>query len=179
MGRDRRKSPRLETLEVKQLLSNVHFDHIVANPGGPMIPAPAPFVLNGTLNGSVASFTDIPGPPETMAELFTGRVRAMGRVNGAVIDQMDANGNLIGGEIVLSNRRGSVTLGFGPGSTVSGQQAGTITVQVVRYSVVSGTGAFARASGSGTFTAVQNSGSYTAVHSTPQSSTLVLETTTS
>jgi hypothetical protein len=171
MGRDRRQSPRLETLEGKQLLSNVHFDHIV-NPGGPMI-------LNGTLKGSVASFTDIPGPPETMAELFTGRVRAMGRVNAAVIDQMDATGNLIGGEVVLTNRRGSVTLGFGPNSTVSGQQAGTITVQVVRYSVVSGTGAYARASGSGTFTAVQNSGTFTAVQSTGQSSTLVLESATS
>ena len=170
MGRDRRKSPRLETLEGKQLLSGVHFNHIVAKPVGPM-------VLNGTLNGSVATFTDIPGPPETMAELFSGRVRAMGRVNAAVIDQLDASGKLIGGEIVLQNRRGSVTLGFGPNSTISGQQAGTITIQVVRYSVVSGTGAYAHASGSGTFTTVQDSGTFTAVKSSGQRSTLVLETT--
>ncbi len=181
MGRDRRKSPRLETLEGKLLLSTVHFDHILANPGGPIRPArpAAPLVLNGTLKGDLSTYTDTPGPPETMTETFTGRTRGMGRVYVAVVDQLDASGNLIGGQVVLSNARGSVALGFGPNSTISGQQAGSITVQVVRYSVVSGTGAYARASGAGTFTAIQNSGTFTALKSTPQSSTLVLESTTS
>jgi hypothetical protein len=181
MGRDRRKSPRLEALEGKQLLSTVHFNHIVAKAGGPAVPAAraqAPLLLNGTLKGDVTSYTDTPGPPETMTETFSGRTRSMGRVRGVVIDQIDATGKLIGGQVVLTNARGSVTLGFGPDSTVSGQQAGTITIQVVRYSVVSGTGAYARASGSGVFTAIQNSGTYTAVQSTGQSSTLVLVSAT-
>ncbi len=171
MGRDRRQSPRLEALEGKQLLSAARFDHIVASA--------APLVMNGTLKGVVSSFTDLAGPPETMMEMFTGRTRSMGRVTAIVTDQIDTAGHLLGGTVVLANARGSVTLGFGPGSTISSQEVGTITDQVVRYSVVSGTGAYARASGAGTFTALQNSGTYAAATSTPASSTLVLETTTS
>jgi hypothetical protein len=185
MGRDRRQSPRLEALEGKQLLSTVHFNHIVA-PGGvvndPALRggrAPVPLVLNGTLRGDLSTYTDTAGPPETMTESFTGRTRAMGRVKAVVVDQIDAKGNLIGGQVVLTNARGSVTLGFGPDSAISGQQAGSITIQVVRYSVVSGTGAYAHRSGVGTFTAIQNTGTYTAAQSTGMSSTLVLETTTS
>ncbi|HEY2156487.1 MAG TPA: hypothetical protein VGH33_12710 [Isosphaeraceae bacterium] len=182
MGRDRRQSPRLEALEGKQLLSTVHFNHIVA-PGRGTLPIlnggrpPVPLVLNGTLKGDVSTYTDTPGPPETMTEAFSGQTRAMGRVKAVVVDQIDAKGNLIGGQVVLTNARGSVTLGFGPDSTISGQQAGSITIQVVRYSVVSGTGAYAHRSGVGTFTAIQDTGTYTAARSSGMSSTLVLEST--
>jgi hypothetical protein len=178
MGRDRRQSPRVESLEGRQLLSGVHFDHIVVNPGGPMAAAAAP-VLNGTLKGSIASFTDLAGPPETMSETFTGRVRSMGRVRAVVVDQLDTNGNLIGGAVVLNGPRGSVTLAFGPGDMISGQEVGNITMQVVRYTIASGTGAFAHATGTGTFTVLQKMGSYTAVGSAPSSSTMIIETTTS
>jgi hypothetical protein len=161
MARDRRQSPRLESLEGRQLLSAMHYDHIVAR-------AAAPVVLDGKLQGNLSSYTEAAGPPRTMSEAFSGRVRSMGRVNGVVADQVDSSGNLIGGSITLTNRRGAVVLGFGPGSTVSTQQAGTLYSQVVRYSVVSGTGAYAGAGGTGTFASLQVAN---------KSSTLVIEST--
>lgn len=152
MSRDRRRAPRLESLEGRQLLSTAHFDHIVAR-------AAPPLVLNGTMKGSLTTFLDTPGPPETLSEVFTGRARSMGAVRVVVSDQIDsATGSLLGGKVILSNPRGSVHLAFGPTSVVSNQTVGTLSTQVVHYTVVQGTGAYAGASGSGTFTVLQNNG---------------------
>jgi hypothetical protein len=161
MSRDRRRAPRLESLEGRQLLSRAHFDHIVAR-------ATPPLVLNGTMKGSLSTFLDTPGPPETLSEVFNGRARSMGAVRAVVSDQIDpTTGALLGGQVVMSNPRGSVRLAFGPNSVVSNQTAGNLATQVVRYTVAQGTGAYAGASGSGTFTVLQNNG---------KSSTLVFQT---
>ncbi len=163
MARERRRSPRLESLEGRQLLATAHFDHIVAR-------AAAPLVLNGTLRGSISTFLDTPGPPETLSEVFNGRTRSMGNVRAVVSDQVDpTTGNLLGGQVALTNGRGSVHLVFGPGDVVSQQVVGTLTTQVVRFTVAAGTGAYAGAGGSGTFTVLQNAG---------KSATLVIATST-
>jgi hypothetical protein len=151
MARDRRTAPRLESLEGKQLLTTmaqVHFDHIVQT---------AP-VLNGTFQGALSTFLDTPGPPETRSEIFYGRSRAMGAVRIVVSDQMDATGHLLGGQVVLSNPRGSIHLGFGANDLVSTQSVGSLSTQVLKYTVAAGTGAYAWASGSGTFTVLQKAG---------------------
>lgn len=158
MARDRRQAPRLESLEGRRLLSAAHFDHIVRK---------AP-VLNGTFRGSLGTFLDTPGPPETLSEVFYGRARSMGAVRAVVADQLDAAGNLLGGQVTLSNPRGTVQLGFGPGDVVSTQTVGQLSTEVVRYTVTAGTGAYAGASGSGTLTVLQKAG---------KSATLVLSST--
>ena len=164
MSRDRRRSPQLESLEGKQLLSTAHFDHIVAH-------AAPPLVLNGTMKGSLSTFLDTPGPPETMSEVFTGRARSMGAVRVALYDQIDSTtGSLLGGQVVLTNPRGSVHLTFGPQSVVSNQTVGNFSTQVVQYTVAQGTGIYAGATGTGTFTVLQNNG---------KSSTLVFQTSRS
>lgn len=151
MDRVRRRSPRLETLEGRQLLARAHFDHIIAR-------ATPPPVLNGTFQGMTSTYLDTPGPPETLSEVFSGRTRALGAVHATVSDQMDPKtGALLGGQVQMSNARGSVRLVFGPGDVVSQQFVGTLSTQVVRYTVAAGTGTYAGATGSGTITLVQNS----------------------
>lgn len=164
MARDRRRSPRLESLEGRQLLATAHFNHIVHI----IVTRPAaPLVLNGTFKGAISTYLDTPGPPETLSEVFNGRARSMGVVRAVVSDKVDpTSGTLLGGQVALSNGRGSVHLVFGPSDVVSSESVGTLTTQVVHYTVTAGTGAFAAAGGSGKFTLLQNSG---------KSATLVVE----
>jgi hypothetical protein len=148
MARDRRRSPRLESLEGRQLLATARVAHHAAPPA-----------LNGTFNGQISTYLDTPGPPETMSEVFTGRTRALGSAKAVVYDFVDpTTGALLGGQVALSNARGSVHLVFGPGDVVSTQMVGTLTTQVLRYTAAAGTGVFASATGSGTVTVLQNTG---------------------
>ena len=164
MARDRRRSPRLESLEGRQLLTAARLAH-AARPA-------APLVLNGSFNGQLSTFLDTPGPPETMSEVFNGRTRSTGAAKAVVYDFVDpTTGALLGGQVALSNARGSVHLVFGPGDVVSTQMVTkhALTTQVLRYTATAGAGALAGATGSGTITILQNTG---------KSATLVIASST-
>lgn len=163
MSRERRRSPAIEPMEGRQLLSAVHFDHIAAAAR----PAP-PLVLNGVLNGAIRSFTQSSGTPMVLSESFSGHVRSMGAVRGVIADVIGAHNALLGGGIILRNPRGAVRLAFGPGDLVSTQSIGNISSEVVHYTVADATGIYARSGGSGTFTMLQSMG---------KSSQIILETT--
>ena len=175
MARDRRRSPRLESLEGRQLLAAR-----IAHAARP----PAPLVLNGTFNGQVSSYLDTPGPPEIMSEVFSGRTRSTGAAKAVIYDIIDpTTGALLGGQVALSNARGSIHLVFGPSDVVSTQMVGTLTTQVLHYTVASGTGAYAGV-GSGPAVNVVNvpagsfasggSGTITLLQNTGKSATLVI-----
>jgi hypothetical protein len=147
MARPRARTFEVESLEGKQLLSTMHVTHHTA-------PKPAPLVLDGDLkdpSGNIIYNSDM----SQSEEQFSGHVKSMGAVTGTIFNYDPYTTPLSDPHIVLTNSRGSVTLGFGQSDVLSQSDTGTKTVSRIRFTVQSGTGAYAGASGAGVFTETQ------------------------
>jgi hypothetical protein len=147
MARRRARMFEVESLEGKQLLSTVHLTHHTA-------PTPARLVLNGDLKdptGKLVYNRDM----SQSEEQLSGHVKSMGVVTGAIFNYEPYTPPLNDPNIVLTNAKGSVTLGFGETDLLSQSDTGTKTVSRLRFTVQSGTGAYAGASGAGVFTLTQ------------------------
>jgi hypothetical protein len=126
----------VESLEGKQLLSAMHAAHHAA-PNAPAL------VLDGDLKDKNTA---------NDAEQFSGHVKGMGAVRGTVMVNYTGPNSPTDAEVVLTNSRGSVTLVAGPNDVLSVADNANNQVNTYRFTVQSGTGAYARASGAGTFT---------------------------
>jgi hypothetical protein len=76
-------------------------------------------------------------------------------VTGSVLNFNPYTTPLNDPKIVLTNSKGSVTLGIDQNDIISQRDTGTKTVTKLHYTVESGTGAYAGASGAGVFTETQ------------------------
>jgi hypothetical protein len=147
MARPHARMFEVESLEGKQLLSTMHVAHHTAR-------QPPALVLNGDLKdptGKVVYNSDMSQSTENLS----GRVKSMGVVTGSVLNYDPYTPKLNDPTIVLTNSKGSVTLGIDQNDTISQTDTGTKTVTKLHYSVESGTGAYAGASGAGVFTLTQ------------------------
>jgi hypothetical protein len=143
----------VESLEGKQLLSTMHVTHHTA-------PKPPHLVLDGDLNDPVDHVV-YSSDFSHSAEQFSGRVKGMGAVQGNMIDYVPyttLTSQPNDARIVLTNSKGSVTLGFGENDRLSQSDNGVQTVTRFRFTVQSGTGAYAGASGAGVFTETVDGG---------------------
>ena len=144
MSRHRRRSPQIESLEGKLLLSTVH-------PMGR--PQATALVLDGNLSSSVKAVKATGTTTLTISEAFTGTSRSLGRVKGTLTEVVDGTtGALLSAGFLLKNAKGSVHLAFGSNDLVAHSSDATTRRETLTYSVDSGTGAYATAAGSGTFT---------------------------
>jgi hypothetical protein len=137
----------VESLEAKQLLSMMHVTHRTA----PKAPA---FVLNGDLEDPTGKIV-YNGDMSQSTENFSGHVKGMGVVTGLVLNFDPHTTPLNDPQIVLTNSKGSVTVGIDQTDKISQTDNGTKTVTKLHYTVESGTGAYAGASGAGVFTETQ------------------------
>jgi hypothetical protein len=144
MGRPHTRMYEVESLEGKQLLSTMHVTHHTA-------PQPPALVLDGDLKdptGDIVYTSDM----SQSTEKFSGRVKGMGVVTGSIVNFDPYTTPLNDPAIVLTNSKGSVTLGIDQNDIISQTDTGTKTVSKLHYTVESGTGAYAGASGAGVFT---------------------------
>ena len=137
MSRIRRRAPQLEPLEGKVLLSTTR---AAARMAAAAVAA-QPFSILGTLKMPTASVVTFTLSGQNMGSFkLSGKLGTMGQVNGKFVALLDANNNMTSGVLVLSNRKGTVTLAM---SNDPGDQT------AYAYQVASGTGAFAAATGTG------------------------------
>jgi hypothetical protein len=137
MTRSRRGALQVEPLEGKVLLSTAR----AALAARAAEVAAQPFSIAGTLKmptTSVATFT-LNGQNMGTFRL-SGKLGSMGQVNAKFVAILDANNDMTSGVLVLSNRRGSVTLAM---------TADPADQTAYDFAVASGMGAFASAAGSG------------------------------
>ncbi len=147
MARPRARMFQVESLEGKRLLSAMHVTHHTA------AHSPA-LVLDGDLkdpSGNIVYNSDM----SQSTENFSGSVKSMGTVTGAVLNFDPYTTPLNNPQIVLTNPQGSVTLSIDQNHMISQKDAGTKTVTRMHYTVESGTGAYAGAAGTGVFTETQ------------------------
>lgn len=138
MIRTRRGALQVESLEGKVLLTTAH---PAAARAAAALVAPQAFSLAGTLKMPAASVVTFTLGSQNMGSFkLSGKVGTMGQVNGKFVAVLDGNNNMTAGVLVLSNRKGSVTMSM---STDAADQT------AYDYKVTAGTGAFAAASGSG------------------------------
>jgi hypothetical protein len=138
MSRFRRRVLQVEPLEGKVLLSTARAG---AAARAAALVAAQPFSMAGTLKMPTASVVTFTISGQNMGSFrLSGRLGTMGQVNGKFVAVLDANSNMISGVLVLSNRKGSVTLSM---SNDPGDQT------AYAFKVASGTGAFAAATGAG------------------------------
>jgi hypothetical protein len=150
MARPRARMPEVESLEGKQLLSTMHVTHPAAR-------KPAPLVLDGDLKDPVDNVA-YNSDSSHSEEQFSGKVKSMGAVQGTIVNYQPYTPPLNDPKIVLTNSRGSVTLVFGENSRISQSDIVTKVVTRFRFTVQSGTGAYAGASGAGVFTETIDTG---------------------
>ena len=147
MARPHARMFEVESLEGKQLLSTMHVAHHTAR-------QPPALVLNGDLKDPTGKVVYNSGMSQS-TENLSGRVKGMGVVTGSLLNYDPYTPKLNDPTIVLTNSKGSVTLGIDQDDTISQTDTGTKTVTKLHYSVESGTGAYAGASGAGVFTLTQ------------------------
>jgi hypothetical protein len=141
----------VEWLEGKQLLSALHVALQTA-------PKPPPLVLDGNLKDSANAVVYSDGVSHT-EEQFSGHVKSMGAVHGILIlDYSPDTNHLNYAKIVLTNSKGSVTLGYGEDAMISQSDQLTKFITRYRFNVRSGTGAYAGASGAGVYTETADGG---------------------
>jgi hypothetical protein len=137
MSRSRRGALQVEPLEGKVLLSTARARaHAVAQV------AVQPFSIAGNLQMPTSSVATFQVNGQTMGTFkVRGKLGTMGQVTGTFVAALDANNNMIAGQLVLTaGRKGSVTLSMTNHPTDQTAYA---------YTIASGTGAFASATGSG------------------------------
>jgi hypothetical protein len=138
MTRRRRGALQVEPLEGKVLLSTAAARaHAVAKHV-----APLPFSIAGTLQMPTNSVATFQLSGQNMGTFkVRGKLGTMGQVTGTFVAALDANNNMIAGQLVLTaGRKGSVTLNMTNHPTDQTAYA---------YTVIAGTGAFASATGTG------------------------------
>ena len=173
MARSRVRRFEVESLERKQLLSTMLVTHHAA------ARHPA-LVLNGNLENP-ASNVLFSGDTYNNEEHFAGRVKGMGAVYGTLILDYapdTTTPQLTSVKLVLSNAKGSVTLGDGQNAIISTTGLVTEFITKYRFNVQSGTGAYSGVSGAGTFI-VNDDQSVTADWGFPHPVYLTLHTTRS
>ncbi len=166
MARPHARMLEVESLEGKQLLSTMHVTHHTA-------PQPPALVLDGDLKDPTGDFVYTSGMIQ-ITEKYSGRAKGMGVVTGSLLNFEPYTPPLNNPEIVLTNSKGSVTLGIDQNDKISQTDTGTKTVTKLHYTVESGTGAYAGASGAGFFTETQVGNGWG-----PESDDLKLHTTSS
>ena len=147
MARPRARMFEVESLEGRQLLATMHVTHHTARQ------SPA-LILDGDLKDPTGHIVYNSGMSQS-TENLSGRVKGMGMVTGSVLNFDPYTTPLKKPKIVLTNSKGSVTLGIDQNDIISQTDTGTKTVTKLHYTVESGTGAYARASGAGVFTLTQ------------------------
>jgi hypothetical protein len=136
----------VESFEGKQLLSTMHVTHH-ARPK-----APPPVLDGGDLKDPVQHLV-YSNDVSHSEEQFSGRVKSMGAVHGnLILDDIPNTNQLNYAKIVLTNSKGSVTLGYGENAVISQSDLVTKFITRYRFTVQSGTGAYAGASGAGVYT---------------------------
>jgi hypothetical protein len=139
MSRSRRGALQVEPLEGKVLLSTAHASALAAARAAQV--AAQPFSIAGTLKMPTTSVVTFQVSGQTMGSFkLSGKLGTMGQVNGKFVALLDANNNMTSGVLVLTARKGTVTLSMSPDTTDE---------TAYDYTVSSGTGIFAAASGSG------------------------------
>jgi hypothetical protein len=145
MARPRARIIGVESLEGKQLLSTMHVTHHAAW-------QPPILVLDGDLKDPVQHVV-YSNDVSHSAEQFSGRVKSMGAVQGTLtLDYVPETNQLNYPKIVLTNSKGSVTLGYGENAVISQSDLVTKFITRYRFTVQSGPGAHAAASGTGVYT---------------------------
>ena len=147
MARPHARMFAVELLEGKQLLSTIHVSHHAAR-------QPVALVLNGDLKDPTGKVVYGSGMSQS-TEQFSGHAKGMGVVTGSLLNFEPYTPALNDPAIVLTNSKGSVTLGIDQSDVISQKDTGTKTVSKLHYTVESGTGAYAAASGAGVFTLTQ------------------------
>lgn len=142
MRRDRRPTLRIEALEGRSLLSTFAA-HRAPRPQA--LVASGPLQLEGDLEG-------FPNPGEGAGQSrLKGAVGPLGQVSATLSAPVDpGTGQLLGAEVVLKGRRGTIRLSSATEDFVSDLPGEHYSQAIARYRVRSGTGAYAGASGSGT-----------------------------
>jgi hypothetical protein len=169
MRRVSRRLPTFDLLEAKQLLSAIHFDHVILR--GHVAAPSVPVVLDGSLAGTSNSVISSTTGPETLRMGFSGLAGSMGQVTAVFTQRIAfATARIVNGSVVLKNARGSVTLGFNANGVIQNTYAPSGNTTVVAASIVSSTGAFAHASGGVTVTVNDQPGNRQ-LHLTQQSPT--------
>ncbi|HEY2156488.1 MAG TPA: hypothetical protein VGH33_12715 [Isosphaeraceae bacterium] len=142
-SRRRSRSPRLEALETRQLLSTVGHAHAhVAQPAN--TPSPAGFFTSQN-----QSTTHGAGGRETLKTTFSGSSIAEGPAT-ATVTEVARNNSLISVQAAVQTAKGSFKLAFGPSDVTKNISSAAATEIVATYHITSGTRAFAHATGTGT-----------------------------
>jgi hypothetical protein len=137
MTRRRRGALQVEALEGKVLLSTAAARARAAA----ALVAPLPFSIAGTLQMPTNTVATFQVQGQTMGTFKVhGKLGTMGQVTGTFVAALDANNNMIAGQLVLTGRKGVVTLSMK--NDPSDQTA-------YDWAVASGTKSFALASGTG------------------------------
>jgi hypothetical protein len=145
MARPRARIFEVESLEGKQLLSTMHVTHSTA-------PKPLTLVLDGDLKEPVQQVVFSNGVNHS-EERLSGSVKSMGAVQGTLIlDYIPNTDRVKDAKLILTNSKGSVTLGYGKNALISQSDLVTKFIARYRFVVQSGTGAYAGASGAGIYT---------------------------
>lgn len=136
MTRRRRGALQVEPLEGKVLLSTAS-----ARVRAAAQVAQLPFSIVGTLQMPTTTVATFQLSGQNMGTFKVhGKLGTMGQVTGTFVAALDANNDMIGGQLVLTGRKGAVTLNMT--NDPSDQTA-------YDWTVVSGTKAFAAAAGKG------------------------------
>ena len=138
MSHHRRRALQVEPLEGKVLLSTARLAHRAAAVAAL---AAQPVSIQGTLKMPTTSVVTFTLNGQNMGSYkLSGKLGTMGPVNGKFVALLDGNNNMSSGVLVLSNRKGTVTLSM---TNDPGDQT------AYAYKVTAGTGAFAAATGTG------------------------------
>ncbi len=144
MSRERRRPLRFESLEGKQLLTTFH----------PSVapPVPASLPLDGAATASAFSAQRINGNVQQVKIGLVGTAGALGRVTETLNETIDTSVEAIAkGNLVIANRLGSVTLNLTKFNIITNLTVPWNSGITANYTIVAGTGAYARSHGTGTF----------------------------
>jgi hypothetical protein len=153
MSRDRdretrRRSPRFEAMEARQVLSTAAAAHLAAAAQARAAQSQAQVTPSAFLTSDSQTTGHAPGGREVLKTTFSGSANNEGPAQ-ATSTEVATRNRLISVQIVLQTAHGSVRMAFGP-SDVTQSLADSDGSQVAaNYHIVSGTGAFAHAKGTG------------------------------
>jgi hypothetical protein len=148
MSRNRRRTPRLEPLEGKQLLSTAHA-HVTVHKPPAVHPASPPLI--GALVASTHTTVQDAVLAQTVTMPFSGSAGAMGRVRAVLTEDIDQSAEAVAkGNLVLTNGSGTITLSFGRVNVLQNLTMPYNSQFLANYTVTAATGAYAgKAGGTG------------------------------
>ena len=148
MSRDRRRTPLLEPLEGKQLLSTAHAHVNVVKP--PVV-HPTTLPLTGSLVAATQTTVQTTTLTATVTMPFTGSAGSLGQVQGVLTEDINQSAEVVArGNVVLKNGAGSVTLSFTRVNVLQNLTMPYNSQFLANYTVTAATGAYAgKASGTG------------------------------